>query len=197
MPTSYTPWSKLRRRMTMDTEDHTGRVGEYCSLLAGCIGLPEEKINSIRRQSRLHDVGKIHIPVGILNKTGRLTAEEFALMKAHTVMGARIIGDHRRLALARKLALYHHERWDGTGYPYGIRGEDIPIEARILSLADVYDALRNLRPYKPAHDHETACGIILCGDGRTSPDHFDPRCLWAFRRMAGAFDDIHRRYSPA
>ena len=197
MSTHHTPCPRLQRRMVTDTEGHPDRVGEYCALLAGRIGLPQETIASIRRQARFHDVGKLHVPSEILKKPGRLTAEEFSLLQGHTIMGAGIIGDNRRLALARKLALYHHERWDGTGYPYGIRGESIPIEVRILSIADVYDALRNLRPYKPPHDHETACEIILKGDGRTHPGHFDPLCLWAFRRMAGAFDDIHRQYSPA
>jgi response regulator RpfG family c-di-GMP phosphodiesterase len=174
-----------------DTGNHILRVGEYCALLAGRLGLGEEFIRLIRLQGIMHDVGKIHISPAILKKPGRLEAEEFEIMKGHTVAGAKIIGDHVRLAMAKSIALYHHERFDGSGYPHGIGGERIPIEARILIIADQYDALRNQRCYKPAFDHATTYRIISEGDGRTLPQHFDPRVLQAFRETASRFDETY------
>ncbi len=174
-----------------DTGDHILRVGDYCALLARRLGMPEEFIGLIRLQGIMHDVGKIHVSPAILKKPGRLEPEEFKAVQQHTLAGATIVGNHVRLTMAKDIALYHHERFDGSGYPYGLAGEQIPIEARILNLADQYDALRNKRCYKAAFDHETTCWIITEGDGRTIPQHFDPQVLQAFREVAGQFVETY------
>ncbi len=174
-----------------DTGNHIHRVGEYCALLAREIGLPEKFIRSIKVQALTHDVGKIHIPPPILLKPGKLTPEEYEVMKLHPQYGAMILGDNPRLTMAKNIALNHHERWDGSGYPRGISGEAIPMEARILSMADQYDALRNTRVYKPPYDHATTCAIITQGDGRTHPGHFDPRVFAAFKKIAGHFEETY------
>ena len=176
-----------------DTGNHIHRVGEYSALLAQKLGMPEKFVRSIRIQALTHDVGKIHIPPPILLKPGMLTPEEYEVMKLHPQYGAMILGDSSRLAMAHNIALNHHERWNGTGYPNGISGEDIPIEARIVAVADQYDALRNARVYKLPYDHATAVSVITQGDDRTRPGHFDPRVLAAFQNIATHFEDTYER----
>ncbi len=173
---------------------HITRIGLYAELLAGKLGLDAVFVESIRIASAMHDVGKIGIPDAILHKRERLTSEEFEVMKQHTVIGERFLrgSSFPMLQMAAAIALNHHERWDGSGYPHGVRGEQIPLEARIVMLADQYDALRCQRPYKRPLSHREAFRIISDGDGRSMPGHFDPRVLNVFRAHAGAFEAIFR-----
>lgn len=175
-----------------DTGNHIIRVGEYSALLASKLKMPSSFVDEIRIKATLHDVGKIHTKPAILKKAGKLTAKEWGIMKAHPIHGSEIIGDHPRLRMAQRIALTHHERYDGSGYPNNLRGEGIPIEGRIVSVADQYDALRNSRPYKPSMDHETACKVILQGDGKTMPHHFDPQVIKAFSETTSKFADMYK-----
>jgi HD-GYP domain-containing protein (c-di-GMP phosphodiesterase class II) len=176
-----------------DTGDHILRVGNYCALLAKQLNMPEKLVQTIRIQAALHDVGKIHVSPAILKKPDKLTDDEWREMKMHTIHGSKIIGGHHRMGAADRIAISHHERYDGSGYPYGLSGERIPIEGRILNLADQYDALRNARCYKAAFDHETTFRIITSGDGRTLPQHFDPEVLAAFTEIHEKFAEIFER----
>lgn len=163
-----------------NTGNHIERVGELSKYVARKLGLNEDLVRDIEYFAPLHDIGKIMIPKEILNKPGRLTVEEFETVKKHTIYGGAIFANSERLEVARNIALYHHEKWDGSGYPYGLKNDDIPIEAAIVALVDVYDALRSERPYKKALSHEEAMRIILNGDDRTRPEHFKPEVLKIF-----------------
>ncbi|MGH2374182.1 MAG: HD domain-containing phosphohydrolase [bacterium] len=146
---------------------HTHRVGEISALLAWALGLPEADAELLRRAAPLHDVGKIAIPERILLKPTGLTREEFAEMKTHTVIGARILSGTRIpvLQLAEQIALTHHENWDGTGYPLHVRGEKIPLVGRIVAVADAYDAFTHDRPYRKALEPKEAWEIMWEGAG--------------------------------
>ena len=177
-----------------DTGDHIVRINEYSAALAEAMGMDESFVAKIRFSAQMHDVGKIHVHPDILKKPGKLTDQEFGLMKAHPVYGARILGDSPRLDMAIEIARSHHEKFGGGGYPQGLSGDKIPISARIVSIADVYDALRQKRVYKPAFSHEKAIRIITDGDGRTSPGDFDPRVLKAFVEIADEMNNIFERF---
>jgi putative two-component system response regulator len=176
---------------------HVQRISYYCRAFAGKLGMDDDFVDNIFVASPMHDIGKIGIPDYILLKPGSLTLEEWKIMKGHTVIGAKILGSSQSayLKMGAEIALDHHERWDGSGYPNGKRGEEIPLPARIMTICDVYDALRSQRPYKPAHDHQTTIDIISHGDGRTMPEHFDPQILDAFKQNHQLFCDIYDTYT--
>lgn len=190
--------AKLAEFRDEDTGGHLERVKEYCRLLAEDLNrhspysdlITAEFIDCIQHAAPLHDIGKVAIPDHILQKPEKLTPEEFDRMKTHTVIGA----DNLQLVynnypgnlfvgMGIEIALYHHEQWDGSGYPDGLVGKNIPLPARIMALADVYDALRSDRCYRKAMTHEQARTIILEGDGR----HFDPEVVMAFLRVETIF----------
>lgn len=177
-----------------DTYSHIKRISLFTRFLAENLGFDEEQAETMFYASPMHDVGKIGIPDSILLKPGKLDSEEFEVMRAHTLIGGKILqgSDSPILRSAETFALYHHERWDGTGYPFNLAGEDIPVEGRILNLVDQYDALRSNRPYKPALNHETVFEIITRGDERTLPGHFDPRVLEVFCDTHEQFAQIYR-----
>ncbi len=163
-----------------NTGQHTERVGQMAALLAKGIGLPDPQVSLIRRAAPLHDVGKIGIPDSILLKLGKLSAEEFLIVKTHTTIGARILSGSRFtiLRLAEEIAFNHHERWDGDGYA-GITGAAIPLAGRIVAVADVFDALTQKRPYKAAWPIDDAMAEIERQRGK----QFDPALVDAFLRM--------------
>jgi len=169
-------------------EEHTGthiqRVNRYAGALAANLGLPTSLVETISYSAQMHDVGKIKVPATILLKQGPLDSTEQELMRMHPVFGERILGDAPRLQVAREIAIAHHENWDGSGYPFGLRGEAIPLVGRIVKLADVYDALRSRRSYKVAYSHAEAMRVFHLGDERIVPrDHFDPAILETFFRI--------------
>lgn len=135
-----------------DTGQHTKRVGKVSAMLGEAIGLPPETVQLLERAAPLHDIGKVGIPDNILLKAGPLTSEEFEIMKSHTVIGARMLANGRSdlVRMSQRIALSHHEWWDGSGYPHRTSGERIPLEARIVAIADFLDALTHDRPYRPA-----------------------------------------------
>jgi putative two-component system response regulator len=161
-----------------ETGAHIKRTGLYSEVLARVAGWSAAEAESIRMAAPMHDVGKIGIPDAILQKPGKLTAEEFQIMKTHTTIGAQMLtgSDSPMLQMAWEIVLNHHERWDGTGYPAGLAGFDIPESARIVAIVDVYDALTHDRVYRPAIPEDEALGMMQQGAG----GHFDPGLLALF-----------------
>ncbi|WP_282183296.1 HD domain-containing phosphohydrolase [Azospirillum sp. TSH100] len=177
-----------------DTGNHILRVNEYSYALAGWAGCSRAFCNEIRFSAALHDVGKMSVDQAVLHKKGRLDDRELAEMRRHPVYGHDILIASDRLKMAAEIALYHHEQWAGTGYPNGLKGEEIPLAARIVAIADCYDALRSARPYKPSFSHEKTVDILLNGDDRLDPRiHFDPRLLSLFATRHAEFDAIWER----
>lgn len=179
-----------------DTATHIKRISYYCKVLCNLLGQSAEFCETMFYAGPMHDIGKIGIPDNILLKPGKLTPEEFDIIKTHTTIGGRILSNSSSefLAAAEVVALTHHERWDGTGYPRGLKGEDIPLMGRIMNIVDQYDSLRSKRPYKVPFSHEQAFDIIVKGDGRTKPEHFDPRILKTFSDAADEFNRIFEGY---
>jgi putative two-component system response regulator len=167
-----------------DTGQHTNRVGGFAAELARRMGMDSTQVDLIHAAAPLHDVGKIGISDSILLKPGRLTPEEFATMKAHASIGANLLsgGQSELVKLAEIIAGTHHERWDGSGYPQGLRGEEIPLCGRIVALADVFDALSNERPYKPAWPLSEVVAEIRGQSGR----QFDPQLVSIFLEMVNS-----------
>lgn len=178
------------------TANHLRRISFYTHMVAKELNMPDFFVETIFYASPMHDIGKIGIPDAILLKTGRLSPEEFELAKTHTTIGANILhgSESEILRLGETIALNHHERWDGTGYPRGLKGKDIPIEGRIVSIADQYDALRSMRAYKAGLSHSETVAIIVEGDGRTRPEHFDPEILEIFRSVEKGFHAVYEEH---
>ena len=174
------------------TGKHIKRVNTFAKLLAKELGMDRTFITKIYNAAQMHDVGKINIDKNIISKPGKLTNAEFEEMQKHTVYGETIIGDSEYLKMSAEIARSHHEKYDGTGYPDGKKGDEIPIAARIVFLADIYDALRSQRTYKPEFSHEKTYEIITLGDGRVNPEHFDPRVLNAFKSIHMDFERAYK-----
>ncbi|MEO2015634.1 MAG: HD domain-containing phosphohydrolase [Fuerstiella sp.] len=187
-----------------DTGNHVIRVGRYTAIIAAAMGYPPQKLSMLEQAAQLHDVGKIGIPDSILFKPGKLDPDQYDLMKRHCAIGKQIIKPisekdweilktHTRkgenllhirssplLILAARIAQTHHEKWDGSGYPLGLEGEDIPLEGRIVAVADVFDALSSARPYKKAFSRQKCFDILEDGRGK----HFDANVLDAFFKQS-------------
>ena len=177
-----------------EVSNHIQRVNEYSYLMAQLAGMDAGFCTEIRWAAALHDVGKMSVDQGVLHKPGKLNEMEWVEMRAHAAYGWQILTGHPRLAMAREIAHCHHEMWEGGGYPRGLKGEEIPIAARIVALADVYDALRSTRPYKAGFSHDRAMEIMLHGDERMHPaSHFDPALLALFAAHHEKFADLWTR----
>jgi putative two-component system response regulator len=174
------------------TGAHVRRISHYCRHLAEELGMERGFCEQIFHASPMHDIGKIGIPDAVLTKPGGFDANEACIMRTHPMLGAEILasGQSPYTVMGAEIALNHHEAWNGSGYPAGKRGEEIPLAARIMNIADQYDALRSLRPYKPALSHKTAVEILEKGDHRTRPEHFDPALLSAAIRSSSHWDEI-------
>jgi response regulator RpfG family c-di-GMP phosphodiesterase len=161
-----------------ETHEHIMRMSNYSRLIAVRLGLPADECELLLRAAPLHDIGKIGTPDHILLKPGKLTPEEFEIMKQHTVIGERILANSSSpiLRAGAQIAVSHHEKFDGSGYPKGLKGRDIPLYGRIVAVADVFDALTSERPYKKAWDLDRACELLRTNSGQ----HFDPMCIEAF-----------------
>lgn len=191
-----------------ETGQHIRRTQEYIKELALELKkngeyediLTNEYVDLLYKSAPLHDIGKVGVKDGILLKPGKLTAEEFEEMKKHTIyggeslmVGIKELGEESFLSLAKEIALTHHEKWDGSGYPYGMSNKEIPISGRLMALSDVYDALTSRRVYKGAFTHNDAKNIILEGRGT----HFDPDIVDAFMRIEAKFIEIMERFKDS
>jgi putative nucleotidyltransferase with HDIG domain len=171
------------------TGNHTHRVTTYAMLLAEELGVPVEERNVLRAAAALHDIGKIAIDDHILRKPGRLSPPEFDQMKTHVIRGSEIIQMVPGLAWALPVVRGHHERWDGTGYPDRLKGDEIPLLARIVCVVDAFDAMTSDRPYRPGMPIDVAYGELVAGAGR----QFDPNCIAAFVRLRSRIEDLFDR----
>jgi len=188
--------SRAAEHKDPETGAHIKRISYYTKELTLALSEGAEFADQMFHASPMHDIGKIGIPDHVLLKKGGFTSIEWAVMKSHTTIGWEILrhGGTPYTRLGAEIALTHHERWDGSGYPNALRGESIPLCGRIMNICDQYDALRSKRPYKEGLDHETTMKIITEGDGRTWPRHFEPRILDSFVRIAPRFEEIFEAY---
>ncbi len=175
-----------------ETGMHILRMSHYCRVLAKALGYDDAAADLLFHAAPMHDVGKIGIPDAVLLKPGKLNEEEWAIMRNHTLIGERILGKQpsRLLQLAARIARSHHEKWDGTGYPDGLAGTEIPHEVRIVTLADVFDALTSVRPYKEAWPIEKAVDYIYAQSGQ----HFDPEVVAVLAQCLPEFMEIKARW---
>jgi len=200
--------SALAEARDNETGQHLLRTQRYVGLLARQLAktakyaeLTSSDIELLAKSAPLHDIGKVGIPDSILRKPGKLTADEYKIMQAHPLIGAEALGriidatghpeKHAFLNYARQMIESHHERWDGAGYPYGLRGEAIPLAGRLMALADVYDALISRRVYKQGYSHGLARDFIRANAG----SHFDPDVVAAFLAIEAGFAEIARRFA--
>jgi response regulator RpfG family c-di-GMP phosphodiesterase len=176
-----------------DTAQHINRVGEYCAHLGSWAGCTEEYVEELRMASKMHDVGKLGVPDAILLKPGRFTDDEFQMMKRHTTMGGKILegSNSPLLQMAHRIALSHHEHYDGSGYPHGLKGEDIPLEGRITSICDAFDAMCSKRVYKEAYPLDKVFGIIKSELGK----QFDPVLGQLFIDNRGKVEKLMGQFS--
>lgn len=176
-----------------ETGLHVIRMSHYSRILARALGWSEADCDDLLNAAPMHDVGKIGIPDAVLRKPGKLDADEWAVMRQHVSIGANIIGEHPSglLRMAQRIALTHHEKWDGSGYPKGLAGEDIPIEGRIVAIADVFDALTSERPYKQAWPVEEAVAFLREQSGQ----HFDPDLVELFIQQLPAVLEVKARWA--
>ena len=176
-----------------DTAIHIQRMSRYSAILAEALGLSDSEVEKIRFASPMHDIGKLGIPDSILLKPAKLTAEEFKEMQNHTLIGGKILENAKAeiLKVSEQIAMTHHEKWDGSGYPRRLAGENIPLYGRIVALADVFDALTTKRCYKPAFSMEETMRIIKEGTGR----HFDPKVVEAFEKSMDKIMAVHQQFS--
>ncbi|TXT16387.1 MAG: putative two-component system response regulator [Erysipelotrichaceae bacterium] len=196
---------KLAEARDLDTGRHLERIAVFCRTLAQKSRemkyylhyIDDAYIEDLFKASPLHDIGKVSIPDKILLKPGKLTAEEFEIMKTHTTNGAKTLlevkeryPENKFIELGRQIALTHHERWDGSGYPFGLKGDEIPLEGRIMALVDVYDALRSKRVYKEPYPHEV-CVVMIAEE---SGLHFDPKLVEIFLKFESDFNEQCNRF---
>jgi putative nucleotidyltransferase with HDIG domain len=172
-------WARALDLRDHETEGHSRRVADLSVELAAYMGLKGEELEHIRRGALLHDIGKIAIPDSILLKEGKLTEIEISQMRQHPVYAQMFMGEIEFLKPAMDIPVSHHEKWDGSGYPKGLRGEQIPFAARIFAVIDVWDALTSDRPYRPAMKRAEALAYIESESNR----HFDPKVVAAFKRL--------------
>lgn len=176
-----------------DTADHVERIGRFSQVIARWLGLPDETVETIRHAAPMHDVGKLGIPDRILLKPGPLDDEEWKVMRSHTTIGAQILADSNSevIQMGERIALGHHERWDGKGYPRGVAGEEIPLEARICAVVDVFDALTVDRPYRKAVPNDEVVEMMRKDAGT----HFDPDVLDTFLDAREEIEAVQAEYA--
>ena len=175
-----------------ETGLHILRMSQFCACLGQAVGMDEAQVEMLLNASPMHDIGKIGIPDRILLKPGKLDAEEWEIMKTHAAIGAEILsgGQSELMEMARMIAATHHEKWDGSGYPNALKGEEIPLEGRIVALCDVFDALTTARPYKKAWTVEAALDYMADNSGQ----HFDPLLVAKFREVLPGILSIKAHY---